>query len=300
MTGPTPPIPSPALALIGFGEAGETFARAARWHEASGWDLLAGRRAAMARHGIRAASNSADALAGADTVLSLVTADQALQAARDYAPQLQGGAIWCDMNSVAPGTKRAAADAVHAAGGRYVDVAVMAPVDKELAVPLLIAGPYSEDAKQRLAALGFTNIRVVGEEIGRASAIKLCRSVMVKGLEALTAEMVLAASKAGVVEEVLASLDASEKPISWFSRADYNLDRMLIHGRRRSAEMAEAAQMLRDMGLAPMMSEQTVAWQQALGELASAQGLAPCPEGLNAKLDAIRATPGFMGENEAP
>jgi len=285
--------PAPRMALIGFGEAGEGFARAAGWKTARGWDVLPDRRAAMAGHGVSAGVGPADALADAQCVLSLVTADAALNAARDYAPLMPPGALWLDMNSVAPATKRAAAAAVIAAGGRYVDVAVMAPVDKALAVPLLLAGPDAAEAQELLAALGFINIRIVGDEVGRASAIKLCRSVMVKGLEALTAEMVLAAAQAGVVDEVLASLDASEKPVSWRERADYNLDRMLIHGRRRSAEMAEAAQMLRDAGMEPRMSEQTVRWQAALGEL----GLAPPPEGLRAKLDGIRATPDFKGEN---
>jgi 3-hydroxyisobutyrate dehydrogenase-like beta-hydroxyacid dehydrogenase len=295
MTGPDAPNTAPNVALIGFGEAGESFARAASWSgHASGWDVLPERRAAMARHGVRAGSDAADALAPAQCVLSLVTADAALQAARDYAQLLTPGALWLDMNSIAPATKRAAAEAIRAAGGRYCDVAVMAPVDKQLAVPLLLSGPDAAEAQALLSALGFTAIRVVGDEVGRASAIKLCRSVMVKGLEALTAEMALAASAAGVLDEVLASLDASEKSIPWHDRADYNLDRMLIHGQRRSAEMAEAAQMLRDLGLDPLMSEQTVARQRGLGEL----GLAPPPESLRAKLAAIRANPGLPGENQ--
>ena len=292
--------PAPRMALIGFGEAGGGFARAAGWKTARGWDVLAARRAAMAVQGVLAGASPADALADAQCVLSLVTADAALNAARDYAPLMPPRALWLDMNSIAPATKRAAAEAVLAAGGRYVDVAVMAPVDNSangaLAVPLLLAGPDADEAQELLAALGFNNIRIVGDEVGRASAIKLCRSVMVKGLEALTAEMVLAAAEAGVVDEVLDSLDASEKSISWRTRADYNLDRMLIHGRRRSAEMAEAAQMLQDLGMEPRMNEQTVRWQAELGEL----GLAPPPEGLRAKLDAIRATPGFGGENKNP
>lgn len=286
--------PAPKVALIGFGEAGETFARAARWNGlASGWDLLPVRCALMPDCGIAAGADAAATLAEADVVLSLVTADGALAAAQVYAAALPAGALWCDMNSVAPHTKRAAAQAVTAAGARYVDVAVMAPVDKGLAVPLLVSGPDAAAAQDALAALGFTSIRVVGDEVGRASAIKLCRSVMVKGLEALTAEMVLAASQAGVLDEVLASLDASEKQVSWFERADYNLDRMLIHGRRRSAEMAEACAMLADLGVAPMMSEQTVQRQLTLGELE----LAPPPDTLSAKLAAIRATPDFKGEN---
>ncbi len=283
----------PNVALVGFGEAGETFARAGGWQgHATGWDLLETRRKVMGDFHVRAGVDAATALGEADVVLSLVTADSAEAAARDYAPMLPAGALWLDMNSVSPGTKRAAAEAVTDAGARYVDVAVMSPVDRGLAVPLLLAGPDAEAATDALRALGFTNIRTVGEELGRASAIKLCRSVMVKGLEALTAEMVLAASQAGVVDEVLASLDASEKDIGWAERADYNLDRMLVHGRRRAAEMEEACAMLREFDVHPMVSEQTVRRQQSLGELE----LCPPPEGLTGKLEAIRAAPDHKGE----
>ena len=285
---------APNVALIGFGEAGETFARAGSWAgHARGWDLEPARRAAMAGCSVIAGEDATSALADSDCTLSLVTADQAILAAEAYAPLLPKGSLWLDMNSVAPGTKQAAARAVAAAGAAYVDVAVMAPVDKKLAVPLLIAGKHAADAEAMLRALGFTNTRVVGDSVGQASAIKLCRSVMVKGLEALTAEMVLAASSAGVLEEVLASLDASEKPIDWTSRADYNLDRMLIHGQRRSAEMTEAAQMLRDLGIAPLMTDNTVSRQQALGTM----GISPPPEGLAAKLIAIKDRTGSEGDN---
>ncbi|HSG56538.1 MAG TPA: DUF1932 domain-containing protein [Paracoccaceae bacterium] len=281
----TPSVPQ-RVALIGFGEAGSTFARAAGWeHDAAAFDIDPSRSIAMEECGVVAAAAPATALAGADVVLSLVTADQAIAAAQACAPFLVPGTLWCDMNSVAPDTKRAAALAVEAAGGRYVDVAVMAPVDPaRLNVPLLLAGPAAADAMAALNAIGFAKTRVVGDKIGQASAIKLCRSIMVKGLEALTAEMVLAANSAGVLDEVLASLDASEKQVSWQDRADYNLDRMLQHGRRRAAEMSEACTMLRALGIAPMMTENTVCWQQGLGEL----GIAPLPEGLAAKVTAIQ------------
>ena len=288
------PLTAPRVALIGFGEAGECFARAGRWAgHATGWDLLENRRALMPECEVNAGADAAGTLADAQCVLSLVTADAALDAARQYAASLPHGAMWLDMNSVSPATKRAAAEAVIAAGGRYADVAVMAPVGKGLDVPLLVAGPDAVEAAALLTTLGFSRVRIVGTEVGQASAIKLCRSVMVKGLEALTGEMVLAASQAGVLDEVLASLDASEKQVSWAERADYNLDRMLVHGRRRSAEMAEASAMLRDLGVEPLMSEGTVARQQALGNLE----LAPPPDGLSGKLDAIRAHPDFMGES---
>ena len=281
------------IALIGFGEAGSTFAHAGAWgSRAAVFDIAASRRPAMDAAGMIPCAGAAETLVGAAVALSLVTADQALAVARECAGLIAPDTIFCDLNSVAPGTKRAAAEAFAAAGRRYVDVAVMAPVNPaRMAVPLNISGPDAAEAEQLLRGLGFTKTKVVGDQIGRASAIKLVRSVMVKGLEALTAEMMLAAHAEGVAAEVLASLDASEKTISWSERADYNLDRMLVHGRRRSAEMAEAAQMLEDLGIAPLMTGGTVARQQALGE--RGVGLDPLPEGLAAKLDAITATTAF-------
>jgi len=280
-------------ALIGFGEAGSTFARAGAWGTSTrAYDVADSRLAAMAECGVAAAADPQDALAEATIVLSLVTADSALPVAQDCARFLSPGAIWCDMNSVAPDTKRAAAQAVEAAGGHYVDVAVMAPVDpRALDVPLLLAGAAADEAEAALKALGFRNTRIVGAEIGRASAIKMIRSVMVKGLEALTAELVLAADAAGVLDEVLASLDASEKQVPWTERADYNLDRMLLHGRRRAAEMLESTETVQALGISPMMTENTVSWQQAIGDLE----ISP-PKGLRAKIDAIKASPDFKGE----
>ncbi len=248
------------IALIGFGEAGSTFARAAGWGErARAWDLLPARR-------VNAASAQA-ALAGAPLVLSLVTADQALAVAQAYAVHLAPGALWCDMNSVAPATKRAAAAVIEAAGGRYVDVAVLAPVDPaRLAVPLLLAGLAAPDAEAALRAAGFSNVRVVGSEVGKASAIKMIRSVMVKGIEALTDEMMAAAEAAGVADEVIASLDASEKALPWIQKSTYNLERMHTHGARRAAEMEESAKTLLALGVAPVMTRGTVYRQRQAGE----------------------------------
>jgi 3-hydroxyisobutyrate dehydrogenase-like beta-hydroxyacid dehydrogenase len=286
-----------SIALIGFGEAGSTFARAGAWaSRAAAFDISAARWPAMAELGVTPCDDLAQALSGATLVLSLVTADQALRVARECAGLIASETLFCDLNSVAPGTKREAARAFSDAGRRYLDVAVMAPVDPaRMAVPLLISGPDAPEAESRLREAGFTRTTVVGDAIGRASAIKLVRSVMVKGLEALTAEMMLAAHAEGVADAVLASLDASEKSRPWAERADYNLDRMLVHGRRRAAEMAEAAQMLADLGIEPLMTAGTVVRQRALGDLGRDFAIAPLPEGFAAKLAAITASP--KGEN---
>ena len=264
----SPNLPARRVALVGFGEAGETFAGAPDWlGETWGWDVLPERRAAMAAHGVKSADDAATALAYRAFVLSLVTADSALSAARDYAPLLPDGAIWCDLNSVAPGTKREAAAAIEAAGGRYVDVAVMAPVNPaKLAVPLLVSGPHAIAAQPLLASLGFSNIHIVGDEVGRASAIKMIRSVMVKGLEALSSECAAAAEAAGVFDEVMASLDASEKAATWADKVAYNRERMTTHGARRAAEMEESVKTLQGLGVEPVMTRGTVRLQREAAE----------------------------------
>jgi 3-hydroxyisobutyrate dehydrogenase-like beta-hydroxyacid dehydrogenase len=284
------------LALIGFGEAASAFVSGwtRRPDAVRAYDLKTDRPETaeaklrdMARMQVTPAKSSAEALANASIALSLVTADQALLAAQEGARHLRPGTVWFDCNSVAPDTKRAAAKAIEAAGGRYVDVAVMSPVHPAKAhVPLLVSGPHAEEGAQALLALGFTKVRVVPGDVGRASSIKMIRSVMVKGIEALTAECVLAASEAGVLGEVLASLDASPPKERWQDRADYNLDRMMVHGLRRAAEMEEVVKTLDALGTGSAMTRGTVERQRAIGE----KGL-PSRGGLEDKIGAVLNRP---------
>lgn len=252
------------LSLIGFGEAGESFADGANWGAGvRGFDILPQRGRAMACHGVRACKDAAQALEGADIVLSLVTADTALAAARDYAAYLKPGAYWCDLNSVAPHTKRAAAEAIEASGGRYADVAVMAPVrPARRAVPLLTSGPWAAETCDILTLIGFSACRIVGDDIGRASTIKLCRSIAIKGMEALCDELLEACGAAGVTDEVLTSLDASKVTLGWAERCAHSRERMAQHGLRRAAEMQEAAQMLSGLDVDAVMTQGTIARQK--------------------------------------
>jgi 3-hydroxyisobutyrate dehydrogenase-like beta-hydroxyacid dehydrogenase len=251
---------TPCLTLIGFGEAAQTFAAAAGWGAAVRAFDIKPDVARFAAAGITECKTAGEAIAGASQIVSLVTADQALSAARDAARHIAPGAMFFDMNSVAPETKCNAAAVITAAGGAYVDVAVMSPVNPaRLAVPLLLSGPCAEDGVLALIALGFTNVRVVGNEVGRASSIKMIRSVMIKGQEALTAEMMLAADKADVVDEVLASLGDG-----WRDKAAYNLERMTTHGTRRAAEMEEVAKTLEALGVEPLMTRSTIIRQREM------------------------------------
>lgn len=276
---------SPRIALIGFGEAGRTFAAAGEWRATVRvFDIKTldpatapAMRAAYAAHGVIGCETLAQALDGADIVLSLVTADQAAPAAQAAARDIPSGALFCDLNSVSPGTKTRNAAVLEAAGGRYVDVAVMSPVQPAaLTAPLLVSGPYGEDGAAMLRSIGFSKVQLCGASIGAASATKMVRSVMVKGIEALTAEMLLAARAAGVTDGVLRSLGGD-----WPQKADYNLDRMLAHGTRRAAEMEEVVATLTELGIDPLMTRGTVARQRAMGTLLAG---ADMPQDLEAKL----------------
>ena len=173
-------------------------------------------------------------------------------------------AFYFDLNSCAPDRKRAAAELITAARARHVDVAVMAPVHPKLnLVPLLVSGPSAADAVTRLRALPMVATPIAGP-VGAASAIKMIRSVMVKGLEALTAECLLAARASGVEAEVLASLAESHGGVDWAAAAAYNLERMATHGTRRAAEMREAAETLTNLGLPADITNATVLWQDRM------------------------------------
>lgn len=281
-----------SVTLIGFGEAGQTFAGDADWSARTRvYDRLTeqagardAKRADYVRIGVEGCETLAEAVSGAPLMLSLVTAGEAERAARGAATWIGADALYCDCNSVAPQTKQAAATAIERRGGAYVDVAIMSPVDPaRLKAPLLLSGPRAEDAAEALTALGFTNLRVVGDRVGEASAIKMIRSVIVKGVEALTAEAMLAADALGVTGEVLASLDASDKAMPWERRADYNLDRMMVHGLRRADEMEEVVRTLEGVGVAPLMSSGAVERQRRIGAL----GLKSPAEGLPAKIAQI-------------
>ncbi len=264
------------ITFVGMGEAGGAIVSG--WGEAqqgkiSAYDIKTDNPETAAvmltryrELGVRGCLTAAEAVAEADVVFSTVTADQAVVAAEAAAPHIPAGLIWCDLNSCAPSSKQKAAAIVEAAGGHYIDVAVMSPVfPKRNLVPLLISGSHARDVEPLLAELPMSP-RYVAAEVGAASSIKMIRSIMVKGLEALTSECLLAAVCAGVETEVLASLNASHPGIKWEAQAAYNFERAMVHGKRRAAEMEEVVRTLTDLGLPSDMASATVHWQQRLAE----------------------------------
>lgn len=281
------------VGLIGFGEAAMAFALG--WNGGvarvlAAYDIKTDTKALRqqmladyAKARVEAADSAENLSQGATTIFSLVTANQAGQAALSVCNSLENDAFFFDCNSCSPGTKRDAAQVIEAAGGRYVDVAVMAPVYPKLhQVPLLISGPHSTDAARFLRAADM-NVSIVEGEIGAASAIKMIRSIMVKGIEALSAECFLASRKAGIDPVILQSLDQSYPEFHWAEKAAYNLERMMAHGKRRAAEMHEVVKTVEELGLSGDMSHASALWQQRIGDLELDAGV----DQLGVRADAI-------------
>ena len=260
------------LAFIGFGEVGTRFAADLRMRggiRVAAFDIRLSdpERGAKMRQqaestGVTLAASPADAARGAAVVFSAVTASQTVVAAEVARGYLLPGQIFFDINSAAPGTKRRAAAAVHPSGAQYVEGAVMAAVGGPgIAVPILAGGAAAVALSERLNAIGFA-MQPVAEEIGRASAMKLCRSIVIKGLEALMVDCAAASRVAGVEAEVYASLAGTYPAIDWAKLAVTMGERVATHGIRRSEEMAEAAEMLRDIGVDPTLAAAVAAAQR--------------------------------------
>jgi 3-hydroxyisobutyrate dehydrogenase-like beta-hydroxyacid dehydrogenase len=250
----------PTIAVIGLGEAGTAIARDLQIAGATvrGWDP-----AVSAADGLDLAPTDRDAAAGADAVLSVNSASVAEQVAASVADALDPGAVFADLNTAAPGAKRAVAEVVAAAGGSFADVALMSPVaGRGLRTPALVSGPGAERFAQLLGDLGMP-VTAVGPEPGEAAARKLVRSVFTKGLAAAIGEALAAAERLDRRGDVHADIERT------LTEADGALLRRLIegsrqHAARRSEEMAAAAAMLEELGVEPRIASAAEAWLRSL------------------------------------
>lgn len=280
------------IALIGFGEVGRVFfddLHAA--HDIVAWDIrFAEGTSPAARNagetGVTQAASAVAAADEADVILCAVTASNGLAAAQSVLDGLREEAWFFDLNSSSPGQKRAASDAINGAGGRYVEAALMAPIaPKRLDSPFLLGGAYAHAFLHDAApALQMHGASVVSEQVGVAAATKLCRSVIVKGLESLFGEALLAAREYGVEADVVASLSNILPPADWEKVASYFISRSLEHGVRRSEEMFEAARTVREAGFEPRMATAAAHHERWAAQFTEAFN----PDDLNSMLDGIR------------
>jgi 3-hydroxyisobutyrate dehydrogenase-like beta-hydroxyacid dehydrogenase len=264
------------VGLVGYGEVGRILAEDLRKQDVkvSAYDLKLGTdqgpalRDHAGSHGVGLAASHADLAAKSDFVVSAVTASQAVPVAQACAPAVKPGAFYLDFNSSSPGAKRRAAALIDGNRGRYVEGAVMTSIPPyRIKVPLLLGGAGAKELAPLLVELGF-DAKVASEKLGVASAVKMCRSVMIKGMEAMVIESFTTARAYGVEDAVLASLTETFPSINWEKQGAYFFQRVIEHGRRRSEEVREVAETVREAGLTPWSAQGTAERQAWVADLA--------------------------------
>jgi 3-hydroxyisobutyrate dehydrogenase-like beta-hydroxyacid dehydrogenase len=286
------------VTLLGLGEVGRVLAEGMGPIDGvrlTSWDTAyADPSSRASRHavelGVQQAADAATSVATADVVFSAVTAANTLTAAESVANGLASGAWFVDLNSASPGLKQAAAAVVEAAGGRYVEAAVMSPIHPQrLAAPVLLGGPHAAAFEMIGLELGWTGLRVYSGVVGPAAATKLARSVVVKGVEALVTEAMLTARAWGVEDEVLGSLSNVIPVQDWPAFAAYLVSRSVEHGTRRAEEMREAARTVAETGATPLMATATAERQAWAAQFRRADAAQETDE-LFTLIDRMRAT----------
>jgi len=265
------------VGLIGYGEVGRILAEDLRKQEikVAAYDIKlrsnqtgGALRDHAGQHGVTLTASHADLAAQSDLIISAVTASQAVPVAKACAAAVKQGAWFVDFNSASPGAKQRAAGMIDAAGGRYVEGAVMTSLPPyRIKVPLLLGGGDAAALAPKLVELGFV-AKVASDKLGVASAVKMCRSVMIKGLEAMVIEGFTTARAYGVEDAVLASLKETFPGIDWEKQGAYFFQRVIEHGRRRSEEVREVAETVREIGLTPWSAQGTAERQAFIADLA--------------------------------
>jgi 3-hydroxyisobutyrate dehydrogenase-like beta-hydroxyacid dehydrogenase len=267
------------IALIGYGEVGRILAEdlAAHGHLLAAFDLKSANPVSAAplqahalEHRVRLADSYAEAIEAADLVISAVTASQTVRVAQACAPAISRQAFFLDFNSASPAAKIAAAQIIEQQSARYVEGAVMTSVPPyRIKVPLLLGGPHAQTLAPVLTTLGFA-AKVASDRLGVASATKMCRSIMIKGLEAMMIESFTTARHYGVEDQVIASLYETYPGIDWEKQGAYCFQRVIEHGRRRSEEVREVAVTVQDAGLTPWSANGTADRQAWVADHADA------------------------------
>jgi 3-hydroxyisobutyrate dehydrogenase-like beta-hydroxyacid dehydrogenase len=269
------------IGIIGFGEVGHTFGHGLAAKpgvtQVAAWDIkfLKTEWAEAGADHPRAApvliaNSMLELCAQSDLLLSAVTASNTLAVAQEAALHLRAGTVFLDLNSASPGTKQQAAAVIEAAGGCYVEAGVMTSVPPYgIRVPMLLGGAHAVALASTLQAWGM-DAKAVSDQLGVASAIKMCRSVMIKGLEALVIESYATARHYGVEDHVLPTLVETFPSIDWSAQGAYFFSRVVQHGKRRAEEMREAARTVQEAGFEPLMTAGVAAKQQWVADQAAA------------------------------
>lgn len=202
---------------------------------------------------IRAASVG-ELVARADVLISCVTGARALSAAGEAEPFLRANHLYADVNTASPSVKAGVARIVEKTGAAFCDAAMMGAIPSFLhRVPIVASGGGAARFQECLSPYGM-NIRVIGIEPGQASALKLFRSIFMKGLLALFIETLTATHRCGVDETVLASIAESLDGIPFLETARVQMTKGVVNAERMAHEMEEVIATLEELGVPAGMS----------------------------------------------
>ncbi len=264
------------IALLGFGEAGSAIARGlcaeGGWRGRSRPGDNAPRRViaidtaldkdargtALGKQAqaldVAISDGYTDALGEADLVICAVQGEHALEAASAAAPLLKKGAHYLDLCTVTGRMSDEDRAPVETAGGRYIDIAVMGGFFKQgIKAPMLAAGADVEPVVAWMNDNGF-DAKALGPKPGSASSVKMLRSVLIKGVEALGVEAYVAAERQGILKEVMGCMGDVDQ-ISFANFVAMLVQTHIVHAERRWEEMGLVARTLRETGIDPLMTE---------------------------------------------
>jgi 3-hydroxyisobutyrate dehydrogenase-like beta-hydroxyacid dehydrogenase len=269
------------IGIVGYGEVGKIFATGLKAkpgvQSIAAWDLKFAHEASggvellhAAQAGVKACASMQALCEGSSFIISAVTASNTLAVAQEVAQFIRPGTLFLDLNSASPGTKQQCAALIDAAGGQYVEAGVMTSVPPYgIQVPMLLGGKPGKNLASLLSNWEL-DVKAVSEEIGVASAIKMCRSVMIKGLEALVVESYSTARAYGVEDFMIPTLQETFPSIDWTSQGAYFFSRVVQHGKRRAEEMRESARTVQEAGFEPVMTRAIAEKQQWVADQAKA------------------------------
>ena len=286
------------LGLVGYGEIGSTLGaglRKAGLASVAAYDRYAfdGPYAALIQQraeqaGVTLVRSNQDLADAADLIVSVTPGSVSLQSAAAFAPCLTARHTFVDFASATPKIKIGVAQLIASTGALTGDASIEGTPKNGYAMPILSSGPAGEQLRDLLNPWGM-RIEFVGAELGRASGIKILRSVLIKGIEALTGEMLLAARHYGIDDIVLASASKTlARP--WMDTVESLIPSGVIHAQRRAEELEMSAEAVADAGIEPVMARAVAAhlrWKASLGLKDHFNGIEPANH--TAAIDAMVA-----------
>ena len=254
------------LGFIGFGEAGYYLSSEFKEGEVEGYafDTAAftddpraeGVRRRAAENHITLVQSLEELAAACEIVVCLTSAASALPIAKSIAPFMRANTVYADLNSASPKTKEQIAEAFRCSKGTFIEAAIMNAVPaKKTKVPILICGEGCEQVAARLNVTGMNVTALSGAKLGTASATKMLKSVLSKGVIALFTEAALVTEKYDLTETVFQSLWNTMNMMTYEKFCHYMVTQAAYHSERLGKEMGEVLATLDDLDENSIMTQ---------------------------------------------